>query len=402
MTIVEEREAANRQQTQAPPMLSVVIPTYNEEGNVAELVSQLVAAIPTGVSFEVLFVDDSTDETPHAISDGARTQAVPSTLEHREVAAGGLGGAVLDGVRAARGVWVVVMNGDLQHPPTLVPQLLDRGERTGADLVVATRYANGARNADGTRNADTGSGGGLSSRYRRLVSRTSTLVTKLTFPRLLRNVTDPMSGFFAVRRAALKLDQLRPLDFKIMLELIVRGGLNKIVEVSFEFGDRFSGASKSSLREGVRFLRHLGALRLADSTLNRTLAFGSVGLTGFLPNLAVLWLLTHAFGVHYTTGTLVATQVAILWNFILIDLFIFHGRRRWRWRGRLMSFVLLNNVDLLFRVPLLIVLVEYAALGVLSGTIVTVLIAFAFRFVIPERVIYFVRNPPGRVAEEEP
>lgn len=391
MTAFEACEAHESRPMQEQPALSVVVPTYNEANNVAELVAQLVAAIPAGLQFEVFFVDDSTDATPQVISEVARNYDVPISVLHRDVAVGGLGGAVVDGLRVARAEWVVVMDADLQHPPKLVPELLDCGLRAGADLVVATRYADG------------GSSGGLSNSYRHLVSRMSTGLTKLMFPRLLRTVTDPMSGFFAIRRTALKLDQMRPQSFKIMLELIVRGDLKKIVEVPFEFGERFGGESKPSLREGARFLHHLGALRLGDSKVNRTVAFGSVGLTGFIPNLTVLWLCTQVFDIHYTIGTLVSTQVAILWNFLLIDLFVFPGRRRWNWRGRLGSFVLLNNVDLLLRIPLLIVLVEYATMEVITGTVVTLCVAFVFRFIVTDRVIYVTRQTvEPRVAVEEP
>lgn len=390
MTTVEARESGGRRSDQEQPALSVVVPTYNEASNVAELVAQLVAAIPVDLQFEVLFVDDSTDDTPQVISEVARNYDVPISVLHRDVAAGGLGGAVVEGLRAARAEWVVVMDADLQHPPTLVPELLDCGQRSSADLVVATRYAEG------------GSSGGLSNSYRQLVSRMSTGLTRLMFPRLLRMVTDPMSGFFAVRRDALKLDQTKPQGFKIMLELIVRSGLTKIAEVPFEFCERFAGKSKSSLREGARFLRHLGALRLGDSTATRTAAFASIGLTGFLPNLAVLWLCTHVFDIHYTIGTLIATQIAILWNFLLVDFFVFHRRRRWGWHGRLGSFVLLNNFDLLLRIPLLIVLVEYTAMGVLTGTVITLCIAFTFKFIVTDRVIYLTRKTTGpHVTAEE-
>lgn len=372
--------AAERRPSREQPKLSIVIPTYNEAGNVEELVAQLVAAIPADLPFEVLFVDDSTDDTPKIISEVARHHDAPISVQHRDVADDGLGGAVIEGLRAAKADWVVVMDGDLQHPPALVPELLATGLRTGADLVLATRYAEG------------GGRGGLTSCYRHMVSHASTLVAKLTFPRLLRTVSDPMSGFFAVRRGALELDHMKPLGFKILIELIVRGGLRKIAEVPFEFGERFAGESKPSLREGVRFLRHLGALRLGDSRLHRTVAFGVVGLTGFLPNLGVLWLLTGVFDMHYAIGTVVATQIAILWNFQLIDLFVFPGHRRCGRRRRLASFVLLNNADLVFRIPLLAFLVEYAGMGVLAGTVVTLLAAFFLRFIITDRVIYLVRH----------
>lgn len=377
MTTLETRKP------DAPPIpqLTVIVPTFNEAGNVAELSRRLVDAIGPDLPFEVVFVDDSTDDTPQVIEAVARQHGAPLTVLHRDDPVGGLGGAVVEGLRVARAEWVVVIDGDLQHPPEFVPRLVEEGRRAGADLVVATRYAGG------------GSGGGLANAYRRLVSRSSTVFTRLVFPRSLRPVSDPMSGFFAVRRSCLDVDELRPIGFKIMLELIVRSRPQRIVEVPYEFCERFAGESKSSLRQGVHFLRHLAALRLGDSPLARTVAFGTVGLSGFLPNLAVLWLLTAVGGLHYAVAAVLSTQVAIVWNFVLLDVFVFTGRHRWGVRGRFGSFVLLNNVDLLLRIPLLALLVERFSIGVLTGTVITLVVAFGFRFLLTERLVYLTRRP---------
>lgn len=362
------------------PQLSVVVPTYNEADNIAELSRRITAAIDPQIPFEVLFVDDSTDHTPQSIEAVAREQGTPLSVLHRDVPSGGLSGAVVAGLRAARADWVVVMDADLQHPPEVVPQLVDEGRRTEADLVVATRYADGGAEA------------GLANAYRRTVSRSFTVVTRLVFPRSLKPVSDPMSGFFAVRRSVLDLEQLRPQGFKIMLELIVRNRPRRIVEVPYEFRERFAGESKSSLRQGLYFLRHLVALRLGSSSLARTLAFGAVGLTGFVPNLLVLWLLTTSAGMHYALASVLSTQVAIVWNFVLLDVFVFTGAHRWGRRGRFGSFLVVNNIDLLLRVPLLALLVERFGFGVLAGTVVTLLVAFGFRFLVTDRLVYLSRQ----------
>jgi dolichol-phosphate mannosyltransferase len=236
------------------PRLTLVIPTFNERDNVAALLGQLAAALPADDT-EIVFVDDSTDDTPRVIERALSALAVPVpvTVHHRGDRRGGLGGAVVEGMRLARGAWVVVMDADLQHPPTLVPDLVSAGWHTGADLVVASRYAAG------------GGRDGLSGGYRRLVSRASTLVAKLIFWRALAQVSDPMSGFFAVRATAVDADQLQPLGYKILLELIVRARPTRIVEVPYTFQPRLAGQSKSSLREGLRFLRHLVILRLGGT-----------------------------------------------------------------------------------------------------------------------------------------
>ncbi len=238
------------------PGISLVIPTFNESANIVELLDQLAAALPAGLPGEVIFVDDSTDDTPAVITEAARHSRLAVSVRHREIPEGGLGGAVAMGLRAASAPWIVVMDADLQHPPALVPALVAAGERAGADLVVATRYAGG------------GSREGLSGGFRKFASGGSTLLAKMIFRRALRPVSDPMSGFFAVRADALNADVLRPLGYKILLELIVRSRIRRVTEVPYQFQDRFAGESKASFREGLRFLRHLVVLRLSSVTMN--------------------------------------------------------------------------------------------------------------------------------------
>jgi dolichol-phosphate mannosyltransferase len=234
------------------PVISLVIPTFNESANIGELLARLTATLPPDSPCEVIFVDDSTDDTPTVVTEAARLSRLAVSVHHRELPEGGLGGAVVLGLRQASAPWIVVMDADLQHPPTLVPDLVMAGERAEADLVVATRYADG------------GSRAGLDGGFRRFASGGSTTLAKALFPRRLRNVSDPMSGFFAVRAASLDADVLRPLGYKILLELIVRCRLRQVTEVPYQFQDRFAGESKANFGEGLRFLRHLMVLRVSS------------------------------------------------------------------------------------------------------------------------------------------
>jgi dolichol-phosphate mannosyltransferase len=243
--------------------LSLVIPTFNERENIGELLSQLAGVLPAD-SAEIIFVDDSTDDTPEVIAAAARTSPVPVRLHHRRLSVGGLGTAVVEGMRLARGEWIVVMDADLQHPPKVVPELLQAGIRDGSDLVVASRYTAGGGRA------------GLANAYRRSVSKTSTWMTKALFGGQVRRVSDPMSGFFAVRATSVDVGALRPLGFKVLLDLVVRTQPGRIVEVPYEFASRHAGDSKSSLSQGLIFLRHLLSLRFGG----RRAGMVGVGLIG--------------------------------------------------------------------------------------------------------------------------
>ncbi|PZF97461.1 glycosyltransferase [Micromonospora endophytica] len=358
-----------------PPRLTLVIPTYNERDNIPELLSQLGQVLEAAEA-EIIFVDDSTDDTPTVIEAARSDCPVPITVVHRDDASGGLGGAVVEGLKRAQGAWVVVMDADLQHPTATIADLVATGEQTGADLVVATRYAGG------------GDRSGLSSGYRKAVSGGSTLLAKTLFRRALAGVSDPMSGFFAVRAASIETDRLQPLGYKILLELIVRTRPQRVAEVPYTFAPRHAGESKSSLREGLRYLRHLATLRLGR-TRARMLGYGLIGLSGMLPNLVSLWLLTHLLGVHYVPAAIAANQVAIAWNFALTNMLLFRsGPRRHSLRSRLTRFALLNNTDLLVRIPLLGVLVAVLHVNVLLGNALTLAVMFLVRFVVIDRAIF--------------
>ncbi|MFD0268664.1 glycosyltransferase [Streptomyces sp. NPDC127106] len=369
--------------------VTLIIPTFNEAANITELLDRLTVSLPAGLPCTVLFVDDSTDDTPEVIEKAAPGCPFPVSVLHRETPDGGLGGAVVEGIKRASGDWVVVMDADLQHPPHLVPELVAEGERTGADLVVASRYLPG------------GSRAGLAGGYRVAVSRGATWLAKGLFPRALRGISDPMSGFFAVRRSAVTAEALRPLGYKILLELAVRhqpaserapGRPARTAEVPFVFQDRHAGESKSTLREGMRFLAHLAALRFA-TPLARMIGFGLVGLSGFVPNLLALWLLTRA-GMHYLPAEIAANQAGVLWNFALIEGLLFRDRRRHRhWADRLGRFALLANADLLLRLPLIGLFVARFGLPVLPATALALTTTFVLRFAATEALVYLPRRP---------
>jgi dolichol-phosphate mannosyltransferase len=362
---------------------TIVIPTFNERENVETLLRRLAAALPATDS-EIVFVDDSTDDTPDVIRAAARTCPIPVTVHHRENGAGGLGGAVVEGMRLARGAWIVVMDGDLQHPPEVVPDLIAAGMRDGADLVVGTRYTGGGKRD------------GLTDGYRRIVSGASTLATKVIFRNSLIQVSDPMSGLFAVRTSSLEVGELRPLGYKILLELVVRTRPGRVVEVPYSFQQRHAGESKSTMAEGVRFLKHLAILRFGARRA-RMLAFALIGASGLLPNQLALWFLAGIAGLHYLPAAVLANLIAVGWNFVLTDTLLYRNRRHRSLAGRVTRFFVMGNADLLLRVPLLALLVDGAHLGVLIANLTTLLASFVVRFLILDKVIYLAR--PKAVAD---
>lgn len=241
------------------PKVSLVIPTRNESGNVAELINHLRATMTS--TTEVVFVDDSDDATPWVITQLIENEDLhPLVVDivHRKPGqrSGGLGSAVREGLRRATGTWVGVMDADLQHPPSLLPELVAKGEQDGADLVIGSRFV------------ESKSIGGMSAR-RQLISRMCAQAARVVFPRRLNGVTDPLSGFFLLRNGSIDPEKLHPHGFKILLEIVGRNPDLKVSEVGFEFGERLTGVSKAGVREGTRFVHQMIEIRTSPDNLKR-------------------------------------------------------------------------------------------------------------------------------------
>ena len=369
MTATPERTGA---------LVTVIVPTFNEAPNVAELVRR-VGAATRGLGVELLFVDDSTDDTADVARAVAPTAELPVRVIHRDEPVGGLGGAVLEGVRASSTPYFLVMDGDLQHPPELIPSLVARVQEPDVDVVVASRYIGD------------GSSAGLSGVVRRAVSSTSTAVTRAMFPVRLRDCSDPMTGFFAVRKAAVDLQALRPRGFKILLEILARHPM-RVVEVPFVFGSRYAGESKANLAQGVHFMWQLAGLRFG-----RMSRFAIIGGMGAVANVAIVALLTW-LGAPWLLAAIVAAELTIVGNFLLQERFVFRdlrheGKGVWARFGQSFTF---NNVETLIRMPIMALLVETMHVAAVLATAITIAVAFVVRFTFHSRIVYRPRRSSVR------
>ena len=233
-----------------PPVLSVIVPTYNERDSLPVLIDRL-AHVAARVAFEVVIVDDgSPDGTGAMAEELARTAPVPIRVVHR-AGKGGLASAVMDGVSVAQGATVTVMDADLSHPPELLPELA-AAVADGADVAVASRYI---------------AHGGIESwsLLRRIVSRGATGLAKVG---LGLSVRDPLSGFFAARRTLLTGGAYRQLGYKLLMEILATHRGARVVEIPYRFVDRGQGTSKLSLGEIADFLRLLVYLRRRNKPWN--------------------------------------------------------------------------------------------------------------------------------------
>lgn len=275
--------------------VSVIVPTINEAENIPLLLPAIAAALQ-GRAYEVLIVDDdSTDATPAICTELAHKY--PLKLIGRRNPVDGLGGAVLLGMSQARGAILAVMDADLQHPPDRLAALVEPLDNDEADFVLGSRNIAGGGTADGW------------TVYRRINSGIATLLARP----FAGKVTDPMSGFFALRRetyAAAR--QLQPLGYKIALELMCKCRVRRVREIPILFGLRARGASKLNLKQQFRYLEHLS--RLYDFTFPRAspaIKFLIATAASWLAGFAVYEIVRHHLGAGHTVGAALGYLAAL-------------------------------------------------------------------------------------------
>lgn len=282
-----------------PNTLSIIIPTYNERENVRTIAQQIAHVLKD--DYEIIFVDDSNDNTPEILQLLAASDS-HVRFEHRENERG-LGTAVVRGFQIARGSTIAVMDADLQHPPELLNTML-AAIKTGADIVIPSRFIPG------------GDDGGLNI-GRKLVSATARYMGKVMLKNL-RPISDCTSGFFMFRNEVIKSVNLRPIGWKILIEILVRGNYERVIEVPYHFKARNIGESKMSMYEQINYIRHLLRLVKDSPEDRRFYYFAMVGLSGVFVNMFIYYILTR---LHWEVkiAAFISASIAMLCNFILND-----------------------------------------------------------------------------------
>lgn len=317
--------------------LSLVIPTYNESQNIPHLIEKLTnlleAKIP--LQYELIVVDDnSPDRTWQTALDLVPTY--PSLKVMRRVEEKGLSTAVIRGWQVSRGEIIGVIDADLQHPPETLLSLWQEMEK-GSDLAVASRHVEG---------------GGVSdwSITRRFLSRGAQTLGLMILPEVIGRVSDPMSGYFLVRRRCLLNCNLSPLGYKILVEVIGRGRVGWIAEVGYVFQERQEGESKVTKKQYIDYIRHLIRLRLSLWQFERFLRFGIVGFSGVFVDMGFLYLLSDpsTLALPLTRSKIIAAELAIINNFLWNDTWTFGdiSRTQQGKRQKLKRFIKFNLVCL--------------------------------------------------------
>jgi dolichol-phosphate mannosyltransferase len=292
--------------------LSVVIPTYKERQNVAPLVASLEAALQ-GINWEVIFVDDhSPDHTADTIRELAMTNPRVRILER--IGRRGLSSACIEGMMASPAPYLAVMDADMQHDETVLPEMLRLLQSRNLDVVVGSRRTAG------------GSMGEFAKKRVRLSdlgSRVSKLVCHC-------DVTDPMSGFFVVDSHFFRasVPHLTGAGFKLLVDILASSPTSpRVAEVPYRFRNRLAGESKLDVNVELEYL-----FLIVDKILGRYLparfvVFVAVGSLGLLIHLSILGIFHRFDAAAFSTGQTVATLSAMMFNFFLNNLVTFRDRR---------------------------------------------------------------------------
>ncbi len=351
--------------------VSLVIPTYKEKDNIQKVIQILTHTLDESIpgDYELIVVDDDSPDLTWKVAQSL-TQEYPHLRVMRRQQERGLSSAVIRGWQVAKGDILGVIDGDLQHPPEVLPQLLTKIAQ-GADLAVASRHVDG---------------GGVSSWsvVRRFLSRGAQVLGLILLPGVLSRVSDPMSGYFMVRRHSILGVTLHPVGYKILLEVIARGNIQNISEIGYVFSERKEGESKVTWKQYLEYLHHLIRLRLSTGLLGglsqglnfpigRFLRFGLVGLSGVFVDMAILYLLSDptTLALPLTRSKIIAGEIAICNNFIWNDAWTFAdvSENQQQWSQRLKRFLKFNIICL-------------------AGLVLNVLVLnLVFNFLIPNRYI---------------
>lgn len=290
--------------TVSAPLLSLVLPTYNERENLPAVVDRLVRSLEDGaVDFEIVVVDDDSPDGTWALAEEMSARD-PRIRCVRRIGERGLATAVVAGWRHARGRILGVMDADLQYRPESLPVMLAIMRERGADIAIGSRYAPGATVQEW-------------SVKRWAISLSARLIARLALPDAVGSILDPGAGYFLVERRVLDGVDLRPRGFKILIEVLARGRFDRVIEVGQQYEGRKEGQSKLRGRQVVEYVTHLMELSRATGELARSFRWTAAGLAGVAASLGLLAALVEVAGLPYLAAGAIGAEAAILATFVL-------------------------------------------------------------------------------------
>jgi len=358
--------------------LSVIIPTFNEEENILTIIAEVDAVLrKNNINGEILVVDDNSRDRTIALVRELHTKKENVNILVR-MEDHGLSQSVADGFSHASSDIFVVIDADLSHPPALIPQMYNE-IRAGNDVVIGSRYMEG---------------GGIRKwpLKRRLISIGATFLGRLLFP----DITDPVSGFFAIRKEVIAHAPLKPKGYKILLEVLGKGTWENDKEIPFEFVDREVGSSKLKVKTITEYAGQVVDITLYSFFHHESAAwrewkkifkFGIVGISGIVVNLAILKLLLMA-GISGYISLFFAIAFSILNNFIWNDFWTFrsspkrHSTSLWH---RLWLFYTVSAGGAIINYGIAMALTSLAGMNIFLSDGIGILVGFGWNFLVNRR-----------------
>jgi len=285
------------------PTFSLIIPTYNERENLPDLIKKVHETLSNSYNYEIIVVDDNSPDQTWKIAEELSKQ-YPIKVIKREGRID-LSSAVVEGFKHANGKILGVIDADLQHPPEILPTLIEE-IKNGKDIAVASRYIKGGKIE----------GWGL---RRKILSKGARTLAKIFIPQA-RIIKDPLSGYFVFKREVIKDIQLKPVGYKILLEILAKGKYEEVAEIPMSFGTRNNGKSKLTLREYINFIKHL--YRLSE-TIGEAVKLIRYLITSVLSLIAYMFfylLLTSFAGLHYLYASILSLETMIIFSFALNEI----------------------------------------------------------------------------------
>src|SRR5208283_3571995 len=362
--------------------LTVIIPTFKEESNIGTIIESVDAVFSrNAINGEILVIDDnSPDRTIELVRELQKTKPNLSLVVRKEDH--GLSQSVVEGFRMARSDIFLVMDADRSHPPALIPVMLE-GIRAGNDIVIGSRYMEG---------------GGIKKwpLKRRIISKGATFLGRLLFP----DNTDPVSGFFAIRKSVVTGAPLKPRGYKILLEVLGKGTWENEEEIPFEFSDREIGTSKLKIITIIEYVQQVvdigvHSLFHHESAVwkewKNVIKFCLVGLSGIIVNEGILISLKEFAGFSIPVASACAIELSIVNNFIWNDRWTFktnQGRSLSNWWHRFAAFQIISIGGAFVNFAILITLTLIAGIDYRISNIIGIMIAFAWNFLINRNITW--------------
>lgn len=368
--------------------LTVIIPTFNEEINIARIIEAVNSTFSLNkIRGEILIVDDeSRDKTIKIVEElMLKYNNLRIIVRHTDH---GLSQSVVEGFRQANSNTFLVIDADFSHPPALIPRFYEEIKK-GTDIVIGSRYTHG---------------GGIKQwpLKRRILSLGATGLGRILFP----EVTDPVSGFFALKKKVISGAQLHPRGYKILMEVLGKGKWNSFIEIPFTFSDRQNGESKLTFCIITDYIKQI--LNIAKYSLafrnnhawtewEKIGKFCFVGLSGVLVNVGSLYLFTEYIGLYYIISSLVAIEISILSNFLLNDYWTFklkdkadkYTQNRFK---RFFSFQCISIVGLIINIGILYFLTNFFGIYYLVSNLIGIVIVFFWNYLMNTQVTWKLRT----------